>query len=140
MGAEFICPCCGFEPEYSDEFARKVVKIMADYFRVKSSDVFAKNKNGNVAQNRARSWAIFFIRRFTGAGFKTISVFFGYPIYSTKPATIYKRVEDRIAEGGLSKRHEMNKLKRMLVSRLEIELDLEKIYSEPIKQKYEKVA
>jgi hypothetical protein len=77
MSSEFICPCCGFKPSFTEEFADSVVAIVAERFNVPVEDLM-KRKDFNGNHNSARAWCIYFLRKFTGVPFKILSYYFDW--------------------------------------------------------------
>jgi hypothetical protein len=84
MEANFICPCCGHHAEFSTSFCELTRKVIDDYFdlqtvkpllwyetRVRGRRIFAGEKLSK------QMWLVYFIRKMTGEGYKTIWAYLG---------------------------------------------------------------
>jgi hypothetical protein len=118
MAAEFICPCCGFKPIFTDRLAEEVVVIVAEKYGALVEDVKTrKDSNGSGAHNRARAWCIYFLRKFTGVEFKALSYYFDWSD-PAKAGTVYNGVEKSLQYK--SRSLEAQRIENLLLEKLSI--------------------
>jgi hypothetical protein len=110
MEANFICPCCGHHAGFSASFCELTRKVINDYFqsqtikpllwyetRVSGRRIVAGEKLSKLM------WEVYFIRRMTGEGYKTIWAYLN--IGHAVPAKYVIQVQNNIETRPQTKEH-----------------------------------
>jgi hypothetical protein len=109
----FFCHCCGNKPEYSLDYAERLLETISWFYMVDPEHVRLKHKRGKYIA-RARKMVLYFLRHTTGESYKVIGEIF--KLSAAAAASLTLRLESYLSRDAYQE--DIEALQKLIISTL----------------------